>query len=121
MGSFSETIKQLRIAQQLELRETAHLVGIPPVYLSRLERGKEAPPDESVIRALAKVFAADPEGLLRLSIEHGAPIPTLVGQHPNMEKLVKLLLERDFSDEQVRRVERFVRREVLGDVSTSSI
>jgi transcriptional regulator with XRE-family HTH domain len=63
---FGETIKELRIAQRLEIRETAHAVGIAPVYLSRLERGKEAPPAEEVVRALAKLLAADAGILLRL-------------------------------------------------------
>jgi transcriptional regulator with XRE-family HTH domain len=63
---FGETVRGLREAQGLALRETAHSVGIAPVSLSRIERGKEAPPSEEVVRALAKLLAADAEVLLRL-------------------------------------------------------
>jgi transcriptional regulator with XRE-family HTH domain len=64
--TFGKTIKELRVVQGLELRETAHSVGIAPVFLSRIERGKEAPPSEEVVKALAKLLAADAEALLRL-------------------------------------------------------
>jgi transcriptional regulator with XRE-family HTH domain len=66
MRKFGEIIRELRVAQNLELRETAHLVGIAPVDLSRIERGKEAAPAEEVVRALAKLLAADADVLLRL-------------------------------------------------------
>ena len=65
MSSFGETIRDLRVAQSLGLREAAGLVGISPAYLSRIERGKESPPRPEVIKALAKVLAADPDVLFR--------------------------------------------------------
>lgn len=121
MGKFGSTIKQLRIAQQLELRETAHLVGIAPVYLSRLERGKEPSPDEVVIKSLAKVLAADPEVLLRLCPANDSQVTILLEQHPNVGRLIQLLLDRDLSDEQVYQVERFVRREIFRESSISTM
>lgn len=120
MNKFSATIQRLRVAQHLELREIAHLVGISPVYLSRLERGKEPPPDEAVIRLLAKVLAADPEMLLQLCSSMDSQVDILLKQHPNVGSLIQLLLDRDLSDDQVNQVERFVRREILRESSAST-
>jgi HTH-type transcriptional regulator, competence development regulator len=121
MSKFGATVQQLRIAQHLELRETAHLVGVLPVYLSRLERGKEPPPDEAIVRSLAKVLAADPEMLLKLCPAVESQVSVLLQQRPNVGSLVQLLLDRNLSDEQVNQVERFVRREILRDSSTSTV
>lgn len=121
MSKFGETIRDLRVAQQLELRETAHLVGIAPVYLSRLERGKEPPPSEEVIRSLARVLAADPDVLLRLRPTTDSQVSALLQQHPNVVGVVQLLLDRDLSDDQVTRLERFIRREILSESSVSTV
>jgi predicted transcriptional regulator len=50
MKNFGETIRDLRVAQDFGLRETASKVGISPAYLSRIERGKERPPRPEVIK-----------------------------------------------------------------------
>ena len=67
MKNFGETIRELRVAQDLGLRETAVKIGISPAYLSRIERGKERPPRPEIIKVLAKLLAADPDVLFRLS------------------------------------------------------
>jgi HTH-type transcriptional regulator, competence development regulator len=121
MSKFGEIIRELRVAQNLELRETAHLVGIAPVYLSRIERGKEAPPSEEVVRALAKLLATDADVLLRLCPAPDTQVAVLLQQHPNLLGVFQLLLDRDLSDEQVTRVERFIRREVLNESSVSTV
>jgi HTH-type transcriptional regulator, competence development regulator len=121
MSKFGEIIRELRVAQNLELRETAHLVGIAPVYLSRIERGKEAPPSEAVVRALAKLLATDADVLLRLCPAPDTQVAALLQQHPNLLGVFQLLLDRDLSDEQVTRVERFIRREVLNESSVSTV
>ena len=59
MKNFGESIRDLRLAQDFGLRETATKVGISPAYLSRIERGKEGPPWPEVIKKLAKVLAAE--------------------------------------------------------------
>jgi HTH-type transcriptional regulator, competence development regulator len=121
MSKFGEIIRELRVAQNLELRETAHLVGIAPVFLSRIERGKEAPPSEAVVRALAKLLATDADVLLRLCPAPDTQVAVLLQQHPNLLGVFQLLLDRDLSDEQVTRVERFIRREVLNESSVSTV
>ena len=121
MSKLGDTIRQLRIAQQLELRETAHLIGVPAVYLSRLERGKELAPDESILRSIARILAADPEVLLSLCPITDSQVTKLLQQHPNVGNLIQLLMDGDLSDEQVGKVERFIRRELLGESSVSTV
>ena len=41
---FGETIRDMRMAQEMGLRTAAERLGISPAYLSRVERGKERPP-----------------------------------------------------------------------------
>jgi HTH-type transcriptional regulator, competence development regulator len=121
MSKFGETIRQLRVAQNLELRETAHLVGITPVYLSRLERGKEPPPSSDMVRRLARELAADLDVLLRLCPGVENQMAILLQEHPKVLELIQLLVDRDLSDEQVDRVERFIQREVLSESSVSTM
>ena len=59
MKSFGETLRELRIAQDLGLRETAVKAGISPAYLSRIERDKESAPRPDVIKELARLMDAD--------------------------------------------------------------
>ena len=49
MKNFGETIRDLRTAQDLGLRETAIKAGISPAYLSRIERGIWPPPQDADI------------------------------------------------------------------------
>ena len=39
--AFGETIREMREAQSLGLRAAAERLGISPVYLSRIERGRK--------------------------------------------------------------------------------
>ena len=83
MAKFGETIRQLREAQGLGLREVAELSNIAPTYLSRIERGKELPPEADVIKAIAKVLAADADVLLSLcTLESDRDLVNLVKARP---------------------------------------
>jgi len=43
------------------VRQVAERVGLEPSYLSKIERGEEAPPSEEKIRALAEDLEEDPD------------------------------------------------------------
>lgn len=121
MTKFGETIRQLREAQQLGLRETATLVGISPAYLSRIERGKEHPPKPEIIKALAKVLAADPDVLFRLCPSTDPDIVSLLKERPKVLELVRLVMAKELSDEQITKVERFIKLDVLKEASSDTI
>jgi len=121
MSKFGEIIRQLREAQNLGLRETATMVGISPAYLSRIERGKEHPPKPEVIKALAKVLAADPDVLFRLCSSTDPDVVTLLKERPKVLELVRLVMVEELSDEQLGKVEHFIKRDILGESSLDTI
>jgi HTH-type transcriptional regulator, competence development regulator len=121
MSKFGETIRQLRIAQDLGLRETAGKIGISPTYLSRIERGKESPPKPEVIKALAKVLVADPDVLFRLCPSTDPDIVALLKERPKLMDLIRLVMHANLSDEQLERVQIFIERDIIADPHVANI
>ena len=105
MSTFGETIRDLRVAQDLGLRETASKIGISPAYLSRIERGKERPPRPEVVKALAKVLAADPDVLFRLSSSTDPEVVDFLHDQPEAMALIRYLKEMSFTDNEVKRLQ----------------
>ncbi len=101
MKSFGETLRQLRTAQDLGLRETAVKAGISPAYLSRIERGKERAPRPEVIKELARLLAADPDVLFRLSPSTDPDITVYLHDRPRVMELVRYLINNDFTDAEI--------------------
>ncbi len=101
MKKFGETIRDLRVAQDLGLRETATKVSISPAYLSRIERGKENPPRAEVIKDLAKILAADPDVLFRLSASTDPEMVDYLHAHPQALNLIRILMDRAFGDKEI--------------------
>ena len=66
-GSFGETIREMRTAQEMGLRAAAERLGISPAYLSRVERGKERPPKPELVKRMAALLGGDPDLLFRLA------------------------------------------------------
>lgn len=104
MRTFGETLRELRAAQDLGLRETAVKVGISPAYLSRIERGKERPPSAEVIKELARVLAADPDVLFRLSSSTDPEITEFLHGHPELMALLRFLKEQHASRSEIQRL-----------------
>jgi len=104
MKAFGETIRDLRVAQDLGLRETAGLVGISPAYLSRIERGKERPPSPEIIKALAKTLAADPDVLFRLSSSTDPEIVDYLHENPDAMHLLRYLKDAGFTPQDIKQL-----------------
>ena len=104
MKNFGETIRDLRVAQDLGLRETALKIGISPAYLSRIERGKERPPRPDVIKTLAKVLAADPDVLFRLSSSTDPEVVDYLHDQPEVMNLLRFIQEESFSEVDISRL-----------------
>lgn len=121
MTKFGETLRQLREAQQMGLRETATLVGISPTYLSRIERGKEHPPKPEIIKVLAKVLAADSDVLFRLCPSTDPDVIALLKERPMVLELVRLVMAKELTDEQLGRIELFIKRDLVGELSSDTI
>jgi transcriptional regulator with XRE-family HTH domain len=102
MKNFGETLRDLRVAQDLGLRETATKVGISPAYLSRIERGKEHPPRPEVIKELAKVLAADPDVLFRLSSSTDPEIVDYLHDQPEVMNLLRYMKEASLTEDEIK-------------------
>lgn len=102
MKNFGETIRDLRVAQDLGLRETAIKVGISPAYLSRIERGKERPPRPEVIKELAKILAADPDVLFRLSSSTDPEVVDYLHDQPEAMNLLRYVKEACFTEDELK-------------------
>ena len=102
MKNFGEIIRDLRIAQDLGLRETATKVGISPAYLSRIERGKERPPRPEVIKELARVLAADPDVLFRLSSSTDPEVVDYLHDQPEVMNLLRFLKDTNFTEAEIK-------------------
>ncbi len=117
MKTFGETLRELRTAQDYGLRQTAGKVGISPTYLSRIERGKERPPKPETIKALAKVLAADPDILFRLSASTDPDVVDYLHEHPHAMTLLRYMREADFSQSEIEKL--FQTAEEIRSVSIS--
>lgn len=104
MDHFGDTVRSLRIAQDLGLRETATKVGISPAYLSRIERGKESPPRPEVIKELARVLAADPDVLFRLSPSTDPDVVDYLRDQPEALNLLRYLRDAGFTEKDIKRL-----------------
>lgn len=102
MKSFGETIRDLRVAQDLGLRETATKVGISPAYLSRIERSKERPPRPEIIKELARVLAADPDVLFRLSSSTDPDVVAYLHEQPEAMNLLRFIQAANFAEYEIR-------------------
>lgn len=98
MKNLGETIRELRLAQGLGLRETAGKVGISPAYLSRIERGKESPPRPEIIKELARLLAADPDVLFRVASSTDPDLLELLREQPEVLRLLRFIRESGFND-----------------------
>lgn len=101
MKTFGETIRDLRIAQDFGLRETAITIGISPAYLSRIERGKERPPRPEIIKQLAKMLAADPDVLFRLSSSTDPDVVDYLHDQPEVMNLLRFIKDNNFSKDEI--------------------
>ena len=102
MKDFGKTIRNLRIAQDLGLRETAAKIGISPAYLSRIERGKERPPRPKFIKELAKELAADPDVLFRLSSSTDPDVAEYLHDQPGVMNLLRYIKNANFTESEIQ-------------------
>jgi transcriptional regulator with XRE-family HTH domain len=101
MKNFGETLRELRVAQNLGLREMAVKVDISPAYLSRIERGKERPPKPEVIKKFARILAADPDVLFRLSSSTDPEVVDFLHEQPEAMNLLRFIKQSDFTSKEL--------------------
>lgn len=70
--------------------------------------GKEHPPKPEIIKGLAKVLAADPDVLFRLCPSTDPDVLYPILERPKVLELVRLVMAKELSDEQLGQVEHFI-------------
>ena len=111
--SFGEYLRQRREELRAKdpgysVRRVAARVGLEPSYLSKIERGEQAPPSEESIRAIAEALREDPDVLLALAGKVSADLQRIIRNRPRLfADLIREL--RDQPDHAVLRLVREVR------------
>lgn len=111
--AFSEYLRRARQGRsekdpRFSLRQLAGRVGIEPSYLSKIERAKQLPPGEGVIRKLAVELGEDEDLLLALAGKVSADLLAIIRARPQLfAQLLRQL--RNLPDHAVLRVVREVR------------
>ena len=110
---FGSYVRQVRERLRREdpafsLRRVARRVGIEPAYLSKIERGRFAPPSEATIRRLAEELGEDPDLLLAMAGKVSGDLRDIILKRPRLfADLIRQL--RDAPDHAVLRVVREIR------------
>lgn len=83
-GSFLRKKREALRAEDpaFSIRRVAERVGLEPSYLSKIERGEEAPPSEEKIRALAVDLKEDPDVTLALAGKVSTDLQEIIRRRP---------------------------------------
>jgi transcriptional regulator with XRE-family HTH domain len=73
-----------RMDRTFSVRQVAARVGVEPSYLSKVERGREAPPSEPKIRALARELNEDPDDLLAMAGKVAGDLQEVIRRRPRL-------------------------------------
>jgi len=112
-GSFGAYIRGRRETRRKEdprfsVRQVAARIGVEPSYLSKVERGEEAPPSEPRIRALAADLGEDADVLLALAGKVSEDLQAIIRRRPAlMAEMIREL--KRLPDHAVLRIVREVR------------
>ena len=94
--------------REFSVRKVAARLGVQPSYLSKIERGEQAPPTEANIRALAEILDEDVDVLLALAGKVSSDLREVIVNRPQLfAQLIRQL--KDMPDHAVLRVVREVR------------
>ena len=94
--------------RSFSVRQVAIRVGLEPSYLSKIERGEQAPPSEQKIRGLARDLREDPDVLLGLAGKVSTDLQEIIKKRPVLfGELIREL--KSLPDHSVLRLVREVR------------
>ena len=111
--TFGDFVRQRREALRegdpsFSLRQLAGRIGVEPSYLSKVERGEEAPPSEARIVSLAGELGEDADVLLALAGKVSSELQDVIRRRPRL--MAELLRElKRLPNHAVLRVVREVR------------
>lgn len=93
---------------RFSIRQVAARIDVQPSYLSKVERGQEAPPSEKTLRRLAQDLGEDVDMLLALGGKISSDLAQIIRKRPMLfAELIRDL--KDMPDHAVLRIVREVR------------
>lgn len=90
MNAFGSYLRKTRLAlatdqnKGVSLRSFASQVGLEPSYLSKIERGVEAPPSEVTISRIAEALGEDSDMLLALAGKVSSELLAIICKRPKL-------------------------------------
>ncbi len=99
LAVLGEHVRERRQARQNEdrarftLRQVAGRIGVEPSYLSKLERGWQAPLSEEKLVALARELDEDPDVLLAMAGKVSSELLAIIKRRPRL--FAQLIRELD--------------------------
>ena len=102
-STFGTTVRRLREEKKLGLRKLAQMVGMSPVYLSKVERDEFNPPSEEKIKAIAEFLGLDADELLALAGRLPSDLTGIIQRHPR-EMATFLRPTNGLSNEEMQRL-----------------
>ena len=112
-AGFGQFIREKREAllahdKRYSVRQLAGRIGVQPSFLSKVERGEQAPPSEAKIKLLAEVLGDDPDVLLALAGKVSSDLQRVILQRPQL--FAQIIREmKDMPDHAMLRLVREVR------------
>lgn len=110
---FADFVRTRREARRgsdpaFSVRQVAQRIGVQPSFLSKVERGEEAPPSEDKIIALARELGEDPDVMLALAGKVSSDLRAAICKRPRLfAELIRQL--KDMPDHALVRIVREVR------------
>jgi transcriptional regulator with XRE-family HTH domain len=89
MSAFGDFVRKAREKLNaadpgFSLRKVAAAIDVEPSYLSKIERGEQAPPSEKTIVALARTLGEDADVLLALAGKVSADLQDIIRKRPQL-------------------------------------
>ena len=114
---FGKKIRDLRLAQNIGLRELGRLINVSAMHISNLEKGKVMPSPE-LVKRLASQLSADVDELLHLAKLIDPQIAEVIQENPfkvpNFLRSAKNLSEEQW-DKLQKQAERMSRDNLKGN------
>lgn len=107
---FGRTLKTLRTAANVSLREMARRINVTAGYLSQVESGRMGPPTDERIAQIAEVLGLPKEDMLRICGRLDPDITEYLTQRPECQELLKVTQELDLSPRQLGSLAQALRR-----------
>lgn len=111
MNHFGATLRLLRTAAGMGLRDLAERIGVSGAYISRIEHGHDPAPTPDRLVSIAQTLDIPAALLLELAGQTGPAVSSYVGRVPAAGALFMEIAKRNLTAPEIARVMAFMDRE----------